>query len=216
MLGRARRVRITQDATTIIEGAGRPEEIAFRARQLRAAIEREQHLSYDREQLQQRLARLVSGIALVRVGGATESEIGERKERAEAAEHAVRAASASGILPGGGAALVFASRALAALQPDHPEQRLAIDIVRRAMCAPARRIAANAGADGRWVVARLLDGQEPDLGLDAGTGRICDLREVGIVDPTEVVCCAFRNALSAAARIVLSEAAVAPVEPESA
>jgi chaperonin GroEL len=216
MLGRARRVRITQDATTIIEGAGRAEEIAFRARQLRAAIEREQHLSYDREQLQQRLARLVSGIALVRVGGATESEIGERKERAEAAVHAVRAASASGILPGGGAALVFASRALAALQPDHPEQRLAIDIVRRAMCAPARRIADNAGADGRWVVARLLDGQEPDLGFDAGTGRICDLRAAGIVDPTEVVCCAFRNAISAAARIVLSEAAVAPVEPESA
>jgi chaperonin GroEL len=216
MLGGAKRVRISQDATTIIDGAGKAEDVAFRARQLRAAIEREKYLSYDREQLQQRLARLVSGIALVRVGGATETEIAERKERAGAAVHAVRAARASGILPGGGAALIFASRALAALEPDQPEQRAAIDIVRRALAAPARRIADNAGADGRWVVARLLDGPEPDLGFDAATGRFCDLWEAGIVDATEVVCAAFRNAVSTAARIVLSEAAVAPVEAEPA
>ena len=216
MLGRAKRVRISQDATTIIEGAGKAEDVAFRARQLRAAIEREKYLSYDREQLQQRLARLVSGIALVRVGGATETEVAERKERAGVAVHAVRAARASGILPGGGAALIFASRALAALEPDQPEQRAAIDIVRRALAAPARRIADNAGADGPWVVARLLHGQEPDLGFDAETGRFCDLTRAGIVDPSEVVCAAFRNAVSTAARIVLSEAAVAPVEAEPA
>jgi chaperonin GroEL len=187
----------------------------LRARQLRAAIAREKHLTYDREQLQQRLARLVSGIAVVRVGGATETEIAERKERAEDAVHAARAARVSGVLPGGGAALVFASRALGDLEPDHPEQRAAIDIVRRAMAAPTTRIADNAGADGRFVVARLLDAQGPDLGFDAGRGRFCDLVEAGIVDATDVVCAAFRNAVSTAARIVLSEAAVAPVEAES-
>ena len=159
----------------------------------------------------------MSGIALVRVGGATETEIAERKERAEDAVHAARAARASGILPGGGAALVFASRALAALEPDQPEQRAAIDIVRRAMAAPARRIADNAGADGRWVVARLLDGPESGSGLRCREpGDFATSTEAGIVDPAEVVCAAFRNAVSTAARVVLSEAAVAPVSAESA
>jgi chaperonin GroEL len=214
MLGRAKRVRVTQDATTIIDGAGEPEAVALRAHQLRTEIRREQHLSYDREQLQQRLARLVSGIAVVRVGGSTESEIALRKERADDAVHAARAARASGIVPGGGAALVSASRALADLAPEHHEQRVAIDIVRRAMCAPARRIADNAGVDGHWTVARQLD--QPGPGFDAASGRFCDLAEAGIVDPTEVVCAALRNAISTAARIVLSEAAVAPVETGSA
>ncbi len=158
----------------------------------------------------------MSGVAVVRVGGASETEISERKERADGAVHAARAAAAAGIVPGGGAALVWASRALADLATDHPDQRVAIDIVRRAMAAPARQIADNAGADGRWVVARQLDQDDPGLGFDAQAGQFRQLCEAGIVDPTDVVCAAFRNAVSAAARIVLSAAAVAPVEPEPA
>lgn len=216
MLGRAKRVRITRDATTIVEGAGDREEIALRARQLRAAIAREQHLSYDREQLQQRLARLVSGIAVIRVGGVTETELKERKERATDAVHAVRAAAAGGIVPGGGAALLMASKALDGLASESDDERAGIAIVRSAMRAPATQIADNAGADGRWAVARQLETTDPNHGFDAARERFGDLLEAGVIDATQVVCCALRNAVSAAARIVTSEAAIAPVEPESA
>jgi chaperonin GroEL len=216
MLGRAKRVRITENATTIVEGAGDREEIALRVRHLRAAIVREQYLSYDREQLQQRLARLVSGIAVIRVGGVTETEINERKERATDAVNAVRAAAVAGIVPGGGAALLIASRALDDLPSDDDDERAGIEIVRSAMRAPSAQIADNAGTDGRWAVARQLESTDPHHGFDAATGRYCNLLEAGVIDATQVVCCALRNAVSTAARIVTSEAAIAPAEPEPA
>ena len=168
MLGRAKRVLITEHATTIIEGAGDPALIDLRCRELRAAIEREKHLSYDREQLQQRLARLAGGIAVIKVGGATESAIAERKERATGAASAVRAAARGGIVIGGGAALVHAGKALRELARESLEQRAAINAVGRAVLAPARRIAENAGADGRHVVARLLAEDDPGLRLRRG------------------------------------------------
>ncbi|MDH3772002.1 MAG: chaperonin GroEL, partial [Nitrospirota bacterium] len=212
MLGRAQRVRIGKDSTTIINGAGKPEDIEFRVRQLRAAIEREKHLSYDREQLQQRLARLVSGIAVVRVGGATDTEIDERKERVTAAVHTARAAVAEGLVVGGGAALVHASKALDRLRPENDDQYAAIRIVRAALAAPACCIADNLGVDGRWAVAQLLETDDPCQGFDANTGRLGDLFEAGIIDATKVVATACRNAASTAARIVTSEAAIAPLE----
>jgi chaperonin GroEL len=210
MLGRAKRVLISREATTIVEGGGRPEALAARCQELRQAIEREKYLSYDREQLQQRLARLVSGIAVLKVGGATETALKERKQRAEAAVNAVRAAAAGGILPGGGAALVHASKALAGLVAEDVAERAAILIVRRALCAPARQIAANAGVDGALVVARLLEQDDADLGFDAASGRYGDLVAAGIVDATRVVTTALRNAASTAARILATEAAVIP------
>jgi chaperonin GroEL len=210
MLGRAKRVLVTRETTTIVEGAGRPDAVAARCGELRRAIEREKHLSYDREQLQQRLARLVSGIAVVQVGGATETALKERKERAEAAVNAVRAAIAGGIVPGGGAALVHASKALGGLAAEDVAERAAIGFVRRALCAPARQIAANAGVDGGLVVARLLEQDDPDFGYDAATGKYGDLVAAGIVDPTRVVATALRNAASTAAGIIATEAAVAP------
>ena len=210
MLGRAKRVLVTREATTIVEGAGRPAAIEVRCRELRQAIEREKYLSYDREQLQQRLARLVSGIAVLQVGGATETTLKERKERAGAAVNAVRAAAAGGILPGSGAALVHASKALAGVPSADEAECTGVGLVKRALCAPARQIAANAGVDGGLVVARLLDQDDPDFGFDAATGRYGDLAAAGIVDATRVVAAGLRNAASTAARIITTEAAVTP------
>jgi chaperonin GroEL len=210
MLGRAKRVLVTREATTIVDGAGRPDTVTARCGELRRAIEREKYLSYDREQLQQRLARLVSGIAVVQVGGATETALKERKERAEAAVNAVRAAIAGGIVPGGGAALVHASKALGGLAAEDVAERAAIGFVRRALCAPARQIAANAGVDGGLAVARLLEQDDPNFGYDAATGKYGDLVAAGIVDPTRVVATALRNAVSTAAGIIATEAAGAP------
>jgi chaperonin GroEL len=210
MLGRAKRVLITEHATTIIEGAGDPALIDLRCRELRVAIEREKHLSYDREQLQQRLARLTGGIAVIKVGGATSSAIGERKERATGAASAVRAAAAGGIVTGGGAALVHAGKVLRELARESLEQGAAIDAVGRAVLAPARRIAANAGADGRSVVARLLADDDPEFGFDAARRSFGNLHDAGVVDATRVVCATLRNAASTATRLLTSEAAVAP------
>lgn len=215
MLGRARRVLITREATTIVEGAGRSEAIELRCRELRQAIEREKYLSYDREQLQQRLARLVSGIAVLRVGAPTETALAERKERAGAAVSAVRAAAAGGILPGGGAALAHASKALAGLAPADEAERAALALMRHALCAPARQIAANAGEDGGLAVARLLDQDDPDFGYDAASRRYRDLVAAGIVDATGVTAAALRNAASTAIRLLTTEAAVTPVAGHS-
>ena len=210
MLGRAKRVLITEHATTIIEGAGDPALIDLRRRELRVAVEREKHLSYDREQLQQRLARLTGGIAVIKVGGATSSAIGERKERATGAASAVRAAAAGGVLAGGGAALAHAGKVLRELARESLEQRAAINAVGRAVLAPARRIADNAGADGRFVVARLLADDDPDFGFDAARGSFGNLHDAGVVDATRVVCAALRNAASTATRLLISEAVIAP------
>jgi chaperonin GroEL len=209
MLGRAKRVLLTEHATTIIEGAGDPALLEFRRRELRTAIEREKYLSYDREQLQQRLARLTGGIAVVKVGGATASAIEERKERASGAARALRAAAAGGVVAGGGAALVHASKALHELADDSLEQRAARNAVGRALLAPARRIAANAGADACHVIARLLAEDDPGFGFDAARRRFGDLHATGIVDATRIVSEALRNAASTATQLLMSEAAIA-------
>lgn len=210
MLGRAGRVLITRDATTIERGAGDPQAIEQRRRELRAAIAREVYLSYDREQLQKRLARLAGGVGVVKVGGVTESELASGRERASGAARAVRAAATGGILPGGGAALAHASNALAALPAEGLAQRAAVAAVRRALLAPARQIAANLGLDGGAVVARLLASDDGAFGFDAATSRHGDLLEAGVVDAAPVVCAALRNAASTAARLLGTEAAIAP------
>ena len=197
MLGRARRVLITHDATTIEHGGGDVADDRVRRRELRAAIAREDYLSYDREQLQQRLARLSGGIAVVKVGGATDSEIaGAQGARARRGERGARRASPTACLPGGGAALVHASKGLGALPANGLAQRAAIGAVRRALLAPARQIAVNAGLDGSAVVARILEQADPDFGLDAATGAVRRPDDAGVVDAARVVRAALRNAAS--------------------
>jgi chaperonin GroEL len=208
-LGAAKRVRITRDRTAIMDGAGDKDAMNYRCDELRVAIEKEKYLSLDREKLHERLARLVSGIATIRMGGATETELRTRKERAKDALNATRAAAAEGIVPGGGVALLRASRALDRLDLENEDQRAGVRIVRHALTAPARRIAENCGTDGSLLVAKVLDHKNLNWGYDAQRGRFCDLVETGIVDPTKIVNTALRYAASAAARVITAEAGVA-------
>ena len=171
MLGRARRVRIDKENTTIIDGAGSKDDIQARIKQIRAQIE-ETTSDYDREKLQERLAKLAGGVAVIRVGGSSEVEVKERKDRVEDAMHATRAAVEEGIVPGGGVALLYATKALDALNPANDDQRVGIDIIRRAVHAPARQIAINAGADGSIVVGKLTDKDDPNWGFDAQSGEV--------------------------------------------
>ncbi|MGQ9369046.1 chaperonin GroEL [Azospirillum sp. ST 5-10] len=207
-LGRARRVRVDKDSTTIIDGGGSPEAIQARCAQIRQQIA-EATSDHDRETLQERLAKLGGGVAVVRVGGATEVEVKERKDRVEDAVHATRAAVEEGILPGGGVALLYAAPALAALRPANREQRVGIDIVRRALQAPVRQIAANAGVDGSVVVGRLLDRGDPAWGYDAQNDAYGDMFAMGIVDPTKVVRIALQDAASVAGMLITTEVMVA-------
>src|SRR6187455_1073948 len=186
MLGRAKRVRIDKENTTIIDGAGSKDDIQSRVMQLKAQVE-ETTSDYDREKLQERLAKLAGGVAIIRVGGATEVEVKERKDRVEDAMHATRAAVEEGIVPGGGVALLYATRALDALNPANDDQRVGIDIVRRALQAPARQIAINAGVDGSIVVGKLTDKGDPSWGFNAQTGEYGDLVQAGVIDPAKVV-----------------------------
>ncbi|MBT5415064.1 MAG: chaperonin GroEL [Rhodospirillaceae bacterium] len=208
MLGRTKKVVITKDETTLVEGAGKKKEIEARCNQIRQQIE-ETSSDYDREKLQERLAKLAGGIAVIRVGGATEIEVKERKDRVEDAMHATRAAVEEGIVPGGGTALLYASRALDKLTPGNDEQRVGIDIVRRALQAPARQIAENAGEDGSVVAGKLLDQKDHNWGFDAQKGVYCDLVKAGIIDPVKVVRTALQDAGSIAGLLVTTEAMVA-------
>ena len=208
-LGLAKRVQVTRDRTTIIGGAGDPQAIKNRCKELRNAIEEEKYLSFDREKLQERLARLVSGIAVIRLGGTSETELRERKERATDALNAARAAAEEGILPGGGVSLLRASHALSKINAKSVDQKMGIQIMREALAAPSRQIAANAGADPSYVVARILENENPNWGYDAQTGHYCDLVEAGIIDPTKVVKTALRYAISAGMSVITTEAAVA-------
>jgi chaperonin GroEL len=183
MLGSAKRVIITKDETTIVDGAGDKAEIAARCNQIRAQIE-ETTSDDDREKLQERLARLCGGVAVIRVGGATEIEVKEKKDRIEDAVHATRAAIEEGIVAGGGVALLYAARALDRLNAENTDQQVGIHIVRRAAVAPTRQIAENAGADGSLVVGKLRDQDDTNLGFDAQTGEYRDLVKAGIIDPT--------------------------------
>ena len=208
MLGKAKRTRIEKENTTIIDGAGKKHDIQGRIGQIKAQIE-ETTSDYDREKLQERLAKLAGGVAIIRVGGATEIEVKERKDRVDDAMHATRAAVEEGIVAGGGVALLYASKVLARLKPANDDQKVGIDIVRRALQTPARQIAENAGVDGSIVIGKLHDKGDPNYGYDAQTGEYVDMLKAGVIDPTKVVRLALQDAASVAGLLVTTEAMVA-------
>jgi chaperonin GroEL len=207
-LGRAKKVVINKDETTIVDGAGKKSDIQARCTQIRAQIE-ETTSDYDREKLQERLAKLAGGVAVIRVGGATEVEVKERKDRVEDAMHATRAAVEEGVVAGGGAALLYASRALGKLQPANEDQKHGIEIIKRALQTPVRQIAENAGSDGSVVVGKLLDHKDNNYGFDAQQGIYVDMFKAGIIDPTKVVRTALQDAASIAGLLITTEAMVA-------
>jgi chaperonin GroEL len=208
MLGQARTVLIEKENTTIVEGAGKSQDIKGRCNQIRAQIE-ETTSDYDREKLQERLAKLAGGVAIIRVGGSTEVEVKERKDRVDDGLHATRAAVEEGIVPGGGVALARASLVLSRLTAENDDQRFGIEIVRKAVLTPLRQIAENAGEDGAVVSGRVLDRDDYNWGLDAQAGEFKDLVAAGIIDPTKVVRTALQNAASVAGLLVTTEAMVA-------
>ena len=208
MLGRAKKVRIEKENTTIVDGAGKRAEIDARVAQIKAQIE-ETSSDYDREKLQERLAKLAGGVAVIRVGGATEVEVKEKKDRVDDALNATRAAVEEGILPGGGVALLRAVKALEGLVPGNDDQRTGIEIVRKAITAPARQIVENAGGDGAVVVGKLLESQDYAWGYDAQTGEYADLIKAGIIDPTKVARTAIQDAASVAGLLITTEAMIA-------
>jgi chaperonin GroEL len=207
MLGRARRVHIDKENTTIIDGAGEKNDIQARIGQIKSQIE-ETTSDYDREKLQERLAKLAGGVAVIRVGGATEVEVKEKKDRVDDALNATRAAVEEGISPGGGVALLRALPALENLTVENPDQKTGIEIVRKAIQAPARQIVDNAGADGAVVVGKLLEAEEYSYGYDAQTSEYGNLVTLGIIDPTKVVRTALQDAASIAGLIVTTEATI--------
>ncbi|QCO14992.1 chaperonin GroEL [Azospirillum brasilense] len=208
MLGTAKKVVISKENTTIVDGAGSAEDIQARIGQIKAQIE-ETTSDYDREKLQERLAKLAGGVAVIRVGGATEVEVKERKDRVDDAMHATRAAVEEGVVAGGGTALLYATKALEALKPVNDEQRVGIEIIRRALQAPVRQIAYNAGTDGSIVVGKLLDQNDANFGYDAQKGEFTDLVAAGIIDPVKVVRTALQDAASIAGLLITTEAMIA-------
>src|SRR5213082_2243081 len=216
MLGRAKKVMIDKENTTIVNGAGKKADIEARVTQIKAQIE-ETTSDYDREKLQERLAKLAGGVAVIRVGGATEVEVKERKDRVDDAMHATRAAVEEGILPGGGVALLRAAKALDKLKGENEDQRHGVEIVKKAITWPARQIAENSGTDGSIIVGKLLDSKDANYGYDAQKGEFTDLVQAGIIDPTKVVRHALQDAASVAGLLVTTEAMVAEKpEPKSA
>jgi len=208
MLGTAKKVSITKDDTTVVDGAGKESDIKARCNQIRAQVE-ETTSDYDREKLQERLAKLSGGVAVIRVGGATEIEVKERKDRVEDAMHATRAAIQEGIVPGGGVALVRALKTLDGLKPANGDQEVGIRIIRHALTAPCRQIALNAGADGSIVVGKVVESTDENFGYDAQTGTYGDMIKNGIIDPTKVVRTALQDAASIASLLITTEAMVA-------
>jgi len=208
MLGRAKKVLIEKENTTVVEGAGKADDIKGRCSQIRAQIE-ETTSDYDREKLQERLAKLAGGVAVIRVGGATEVEVKERKDRVDDALHATRAAVEEGIVPGGGVALARASLVLAGVKADNDDQRVGIEIVRKAALSPLRQIAENAGADGAVISSKVLESDVYNWGYDAQTGEFKDMVAAGIIDPTKVVRTALQDAASVAGLLVTTEAMIA-------
>ncbi|MEO9962010.1 MAG: chaperonin GroEL, partial [Nisaea sp.] len=208
MLGTAKKVSITKDDTTVVDGAGSKKDIEARCDQIRAQIE-DTTSDYDREKLQERLAKLAGGVAVIKVGGATEVEVKEKKDRVDDALHATRAAVEEGIIAGGGTALLYAVNALKKLEPENNDQQVGIDIVRRALQAPVRQIAENAGFDGAVVAGKLMDQKDTNWGFNAQTGEYQNLVKSGIVDPTKVVRTALQDASSVAGLLITTEAMVA-------
>ncbi|PST25501.1 chaperonin GroEL [Mesorhizobium plurifarium] len=207
-LGRAKRVMVEKETTTIVDGAGSKEDISGRVAQIRAQIE-DTSSDYDREKLQERLAKLAGGVAVIRVGGSTEVEVKEKKDRVDDALHATRAAVEEGILPGGGVALLRSVGALKGLATANDDQRVGIDIVRRAIEAPVRQIAENAGAEGSIIVGKLREKEDFAFGWNAQTGEFGDLFEMGVIDPAKVVRAALQDAASVAGLLVTTEAMIA-------
>jgi chaperonin GroEL len=207
-LGKAKKVLIEKENTTIVEGAGKKNDIVGRCSQIRAQVE-ETTSDYDREKLQERLAKLAGGVAVIRVGGSTEVEVKERKDRVDDALHATRAAVEEGIVPGGGVPLARASLILSKLKADNDDQRFGIEIVRKAVQTPLRQIAENAGEDGAVIAGKVLDRDEYNWGFDAQSGEFKDLVKAGIIDPTKVVRTALQDAASVAGLLVTTEAMVA-------
>jgi chaperonin GroEL len=208
MLGTAKKVMITKEETTIVEGAGDKDSISGRCSQIRAQIE-ETTSDYDREKLQERLAKLAGGVAVIRVGGATETEVKEKKDRVEDAMHATRAAVEEGIVPGGGVALLYATKQLGGVKFANDDQRHGIDIVRRALQAPIRQICDNAGVDGAVIVGKLLEGDDNTRGFNAQTEEYVDMFAAGVIDPLKVVRTSLTGAASVAALLITTEAMVA-------
>ena len=216
MMGKAKRVTIDKDNTTIVDGAGKRKDIEGRCSQIRAQIE-ETTSDYDKEKLQERLAKLAGGVAVIRVGGATKIEVKERKDRVEDALNATRAAVEEGVVPGGGAALLYATRALEDLQPENDDQRVGIEIVRARSSRRRKQIAENAGADGAVVAGKLLKSKDDQFGYDAQSGKYVDMVKAGIIDPAKVVRIALQDAASVAGLLITTEAMVAEKpEPKSA
>jgi chaperonin GroEL len=214
MLGTSKRVSITKEETTIVDGAGKKGDIEGRVNQIRAQIE-ETTSDYDREKLQERLAKLAGGVAVIRVGGATEIEVKEKKDRVEDAMHATRAAVEEGIVAGGGVALLYATKVLDKLQGDNEDQQVGINIIRKAIQGPVRQIAENAGFDGAVVAGKLLEQKDTDFGFDAQNGEYTNLVKAGVIDPTKVVRAALQDAGSIAGLLITTEAMVAD-KPEPA
>ena len=208
MLGTSKRVIINKENTTIIDGAGKKQEIEARCAQIRAQME-ETTSDYDREKLQERLAKLAGGVAVLRVGGATEVEVKERKDRVEDAMNATRAAVEEGVVAGGGVALLYAIKALESLNPQNADQRTGVEIVRRAIQAPVRQIAENAGFDGAVVAGKLLESKDTNFGFDAQNGEYTDMVKAGIIDPTKVVRAALQDAASVSGLLITTEAMIA-------
>ena len=207
MLGKAKKVSITKDDTTIVDGAGKKPDIQARIAQIKQQIE-DTTSDYDREKLQERLAKLAGGVAVIKVGGATEVEVKEKKDRVDDALNATRAAVEEGIVPGGGVALLWASKALKT-KGDNDDQEAGVNIVRRALQAPIRQIAENAGVEGSIVVGKILDQKSPSYGYDAQDNEYGDLLAKGIIDPAKVVRTALQDAASVAGLLVTTEAGVA-------
>jgi chaperonin GroEL len=199
---------IEKENTTIVSGAGKKADIESRVSQIKAQIE-ETTSDYDREKLQERLAKLAGGVAVIRVGGATETEVRERKDRVDDAMHATRAAVEEGIVPGGGVALLRATEALKKLRTHNDDQKSGVEIVRKALSSPARQIAINSGEDGSVIVGKILEKDQYSFGFDAQTGEYVNLVSKGIIDPTKVVRVAIQNAASVAGLLITTEAMVA-------
>jgi chaperonin GroEL len=208
MLGKAKKAVVEKENTTIVDGAGKKQDIQGRVQQIRVQIE-ETTSDYDREKLQERLAKLAGGVAVIRVGGATEVEVKERKDRVDDALHATRAAVEEGVLPGGGVALLRALKALEKLNPENDDQKAGVDIIRRALQVPARQIAINAGEDGSLIISKLMEKADYNWGYNAATGEYQDLVRNGVIDPAKVVRTALQDAASVAALLITTEALVA-------
>ncbi len=213
MLGQAKKVTITKDDTTVVDGAGKKKDIEARCSQIRKQVEATDS-DYDKEKLQERLAKLAGGVAVLRVGGATEVEVKERKDRVDDALHATRAAVEEGIIAGGGTALLYSTKALAKLEGENDDQNVGIEIVRRALQAPIRQIAENAGAEGSVIVGKLLEQKDTNYGYDAQAGTFTDLVKAGIIDPVKVVRTALQDAASVSSLLITTEAIITEAPQE--